>query len=70
MPAAVGPSAAPTPAAESTPEPTPAAAPTPEPAPQDGPHVPSSGPSGGSWSPPFSVDELMYNPTMDDWRTH
>ena len=69
VPAAVRPSAAPTPAAESTPEPTPAAAPTPEAAPQTAP-TSFVWPGRGELVAAFSVDELMYNPTMDDWRTH
>ena len=69
VPAAVRPSAAPTPAAEPTPEPTPAAAPTPEAAPQTAP-TSFTWPVRGELVAAFSVDELMYNPTMDDWRTH
>ena len=59
VPAAVRPSAVP----------TPAAAPTPEPAPQTAP-TSFVWPVRGELVAAFSVDELMYNPTMDDWRTH
>ena len=47
----------------------PSAAPTPEAAPQTAP-TSFTWPVRGELVAAFSVDELMYNPTMDDWRTH
>ena len=47
----------------------PSAVPTPEPAPQTAP-TSFTWPVRGELVAAFSVDELMYNPTMDDWRTH
>ena len=47
----------------------PSAVPTPEPAPQTAP-TSFVWPVRGELVAAFSVDELMYNPTMDDWRTH
>ena len=74
-PAAARPSAGQTPAAASTPAPSaspvpaPSAAPSPEPTPQTAP-TSFAWPVQGELVAAFSVEELVYNATMGDWRTH
>lgn len=57
-----------TPAVQPTPAPTPA--PTPEPAPADAAPESWAWPVTGSVERAHSLDELVYDRTMGDWRTH
>ena len=61
----VAPTVQPTPTPEPTPEPTPAPTPTPTAAP-----TAFTWPVRGDMLAAFSVEELVYNATMGDWRTH